>query len=314
MKFSIERQNQLLESFSPCCLCPHNCNVNRSHGKVGFCGCDSDLLIASICIHSGEEPIISWENGICNVFFGRCNLTCQYCQNHQISANRGAVSAGVIQPENAVDKIIECLEMGCHAVGFVSPTHFTPYVKIIIEMLRFKGYNPVFVYNTNCYDNPDIVKSLENYIDVYLPDFKYADDELAKSLSGVKSYKNIALLALKEMYRQKGSTLIMNEKGYIEKGLIVRHLVLPGYIENSKKVLHLLADISTSLAVSLMSQYFPAPKVDGHPQLSRKINPVEYDAVVSEFENLGFYKGWVQEMSSNDNYLPDFNKVIPFSD
>lgn len=303
----------ILESYSNCNLCPHACGVNRNAGWKGFCGSTSDLLVASVCVHQGEEPVISGRNGICNVFFGRCNLACKYCQNHQISKRSGTIAAQVYSVDKLVQQIIAFLEEGCHAVGFVSPSHYTPHVRIIVEVLRERGFNPLFIYNTNCYVNPTVIASLEDCIDVYLPDFKYSDNSLAYSLSGISNYKEIAMFALKEMYRQKGSTLRLDEDGFAENGLIVRHLVLPGFVDNSLEVLEILADISISLSISLMSQYHPSLQVEGFPSLDRTITKEEYETVVAKFETLGFYKGWLQEFESSNTYLPDFDKSLPFS-
>jgi len=217
-----------------------------------------------------------------------------------------------MQLTEVVDSIIEKLNQGCHAVGFVSPSHYIPHVKAIIESLRLMGYNPVFVYNTNGYDKVEELRELENYIDIYLPDYKYSDNKLALKFSKVADYQQVALAAIKEMYHQKGSTLVVNENGVTEKGLIIRHLVLPGDIGNSLNVLHDIAGISTSIAVSLMAQYWPSPEVSGHPSLDRILSPEEYEIVKTELENLGFYKGWVQEMESSDNYKPDFESDMPF--
>jgi putative pyruvate formate lyase activating enzyme len=197
-------------------------------------------------------------------------------------------------------------------VGFVSPSHYIPHVKAIIESLRLLGYNPVFVYNTNGYDNVDEIRALESYIDVYLPDYKYSDNDLARKFSKVNDYPLVALKAIKEMYRQKGSTLVMNENGFAEKGLIIRHLVLPGAIENSLKVLNLIADISTSITISLMAQYWPTPAVQHHPTLGRTLSGEEYEVVKSELDRFGFYKGWVQDMESSEHYRPDFETDKPF--
>jgi len=214
--------------------------------------------------------------------------------------------------EEVVDSILAILDQGCHAVGFVSPSHYIPHVKAIIEAVRLKGYNPVFVYNTNGYDNVEEIRGLEIYIDVYLPDYKYSDGELSRTYSKVADYPRVALSAIKEMYRQKGSTLIMSEKGYAEKGLIIRHLVLPGAVENSLNVLRAIADISTSLTVSLMAQYWPAPAVQHHAVLGRKVSEEEYNTIKTELDKLGFYKGWVQELESSEHYLPDFEVNNPF--
>jgi len=302
----------LLEPLASCNICPRNCNVNRLEGESGICGSSGGFTISSICIHEGEEPAVSGSNGICNVFFSRCNLSCRYCQNYQISCNKGQVNEASMQLEEVIDSIIRILDQGCHAVGFVSPSHCIPQVKIIIETLRLNAYNPVFVYNTNGYDKTEELKDLENYIDIYLPDYKYSDPNLGRRFSKVPDYPEVALAAIKEMYRQKGSTLVMNESGFAEKGLIIRHLILPGYVENSIQVLNSIADISVSLAVSLMAQYWPTPGVINHPDLGRSLRPEEYEKVKSELENLGFYKGWIQDLESNTCYRPDFDAETPF--
>ncbi len=306
------RLKSLFDPLVSCSICPRNCAVNRLQGVLGVCGSDAGFNISSICIHHGEEPVISGLHGICNVFFSRCNLSCMYCQNYQISCNRGEVKNNEMLLHEVVTGIIKLLDKGCHAVGFVSPSHFIPHVKAVIEELRLQGYNPVFVYNTNGYDKVEEVQELENYIDIYLPDYKYSDNNLGRKFSKVSDYQQYALSAIKEMYRQKGSTLLMSENGYAEKGLIVRHLVLPGNIENSLKVLRDIADISASITVSLMAQYWPTPAVQQHPALGRTLAPEEYEIVRTELENLGFYKGWVQELESNDQYLPDFESTNPF--
>jgi putative pyruvate formate lyase activating enzyme len=306
------RLNFLFDPLDSCNICPRNCNTDRLHGQVGVCGSDAGFNISSICAHHGEEPVISGANGICNVFFSRCNLSCIYCQNYQISCNRGEVNETRMQLNEVVGLIIKSLDMGCHAVGFVSPSHYIPHVKAIIETLRLMEYNPVFVYNTNGYDKAEEIRTLESYIDIYLPDYKYSDNNLARIFSKAADYQQSALLAIKEMYRQKGSTLRMNENGYAESGLIIRHLVLPGNIENSINVLRQIADISTSIPVSLMAQYWPTPAVMNHPTLNRTLSTEEYEIVKTELENLGFYKGWAQELESSDHYLPDFDMDKPF--
>jgi putative pyruvate formate lyase activating enzyme len=218
-----------------------------------------------------------------------------------------------MQLHEVVNSIIKRLDQGSHAVGFVSPSHYIPHVKAIIESLRLSGYNPVFVYNTNGYDKVEEIRELESYIDIYLPDYKYSDNSLALKFSKVADYQHVAYTTIKEMYRQKGSTLMMNENGYAEKGLIIRHLVLPGNVDNSINVLRHIADISSSIAVSLMAQYWPTPAVQNHPTLGRTLSSEEYETVKAELENLGFYKGWVQDLESSDHYLPDFELDKPFN-
>ncbi|MBK7175562.1 MAG: radical SAM protein [Bacteroidales bacterium] len=296
-----------------CRICPRNCGVDRLSGVLGFCGADGGFNVSSICIHKGEEPPVSGTLGICNVFFSRCNLVCKYCQNWQISCHRGEVEEKTMSLSEVLEKIIAILDQGCKSVGFVSPSHYIPHVKVIIDALRNAGYNPVFIYNTNGYDHVSEIRDLEGYIDVYLPDFKYAENELAWKFSRVRNYKEVALAAIKEMYRQKGSSLRVDDTGQAENGLIIRHLILPGHIENSEKVLQLIAEeISFMVPLSLMAQYWPTPSVKGLPDLGRTLTSVEYEAVIEKMESLGFYKGWIQDLESNEHYRPDFNNRHPF--
>ena len=205
------------------------------------------------------------------------------------------------------------LDDGAKSLGFVSPSHFIPHVKVIISALNKTGRKPVTVFNTNGYDKAETIKQMEGLIDVYLPDFKYMDDRLAKLYSDTSDYSGYATKAILEMYRQKGSTLLINDEGYAESGLIIRHLVLPGHIDNSRAVLRFIAEeISTNVHISLMSQYHPTKNVLNHPNLGRYLTTDEYAEVISEMEKLGFHKGWIQELKSADFYKPDFLNNHPF--
>ena len=296
-----------------CTLCPRECGVNRFEGGYGYCSTDAGLNIATICIHRGEEPVISGEAGICNVFFGGCNLHCIYCQNHEISQCISSAVNLEMCLEQVLDKIITILSKGISSVGFVSPSHVVPQVKAIVKGLNLRGYKPVTVYNTNGYDKKETIRSLSGIIDVYLPDYKYFSGAISSEYSDASDYPEIAMKALKEMYYQKGSTLSVNEKGRVENGLLIRHLVLPGHVEESKKVLQSIAEeLSPGVHLSLMSQYHPTAKVMNHQILNRSLYKSEYDSVVEEMERLGFRNGWVQELDSNVNYNPDFRKENPF--
>ncbi len=306
--------NSHFEKLKSCTICPRNCNINRLSGKTGYCGSDAKYNISSIVVHKGEEPVISGERGICNVFFSRCNLQCIYCQNAQISCNKGDVISKQYSLDEVTDTIISIFkEHQINSLGFVSPSHYIPHVISIIENLRTKGYNPITVYNTNAYDKVEIIRSLESYINIWLPDFKYMDNTLARDYSDSINYVQIATLAIKEMFRQKGSTIIKNEVGIAESGLIIRHLVLPGKIENSLAVLRFIAEeLSPNISVSLMAQYHPVEKLKYHSNLNRKLTPDEYNKVVNELDKLGIFRGWIQELESSDHYLPDFENKNPF--
>jgi len=300
--------------YKECKCCPHNCGVNRASGKLGVCKTDGNPLVASVFLHKGEEPVISGENGICNVFFAHCNLQCIYCQNYQISQNLNDDKNWRKSIGDVVDDIVSILKTGVKLLGFVSPSHQIKQMLEIIDELKLRGYKPVIVYNSNGYDSVETLKMLDGIVDVYLPDFKYFSDELAFKYSGVKDYLEIGTNALAEMYRQKGSTILLDDDGLIESGVIVRHLVLPSHYEDSIKVLkHIANEVSPFLNISLMSQYYPTTNVCGHKCLDKEVAVDEYNEVVMKLEEIGF-KGWIQEIESSKIYRPDFDRKKPFLD
>lgn len=302
-----------LQELSECSLCPRNCKADRIGGKPGYCNADASFSISSICIHRGEEPVISGDKGICNIFFTNCNLQCIYCQNFQISSNKFDYGQSKMELGEVLSQVTRILDTGINIVGFVSPSHFIPQVKVIVNALRALGYDPDFVYNTNGYDKVDSLRSLEPYIDIYLPDLKYSDPDLARRLSDAGDYPQVAYAALREMYRQVGSRLEVDRNGYATRGMVIRHLVLPGHVENSKEVLRFIArELSPEVHISLMSQYYPTHHVVSHPVLGRTLRYGEYQEVVDELEELGFSNGWVQHPDSHENYRPDFMREEPF--
>lgn len=302
------------ELLSNCTLCPRECGVNRFKSGEGYCGMDGGLNIASIVIHRGEEPPISGPEGICNIFFSGCNLKCRYCQNYEISRADSKHRSNEFPFCETLNQIENMLSEDVKAVGFVSPSHVVPQVKAIIRGLNSKGLKPITVYNTNSYDKAETIDLLDGLIDVYLPDYKYVNHKTADDYSDAPDYPEIALKALRKMYYQKGSSLMTDEKGRAVQGLLIRHLVLPGHIEESKDVLRMIAsELSPGIHLSLMSQYHPVPNVKNHPLLGRSLFKSEYDEVVELMEKLGFRHGWVQDMDSCRNYIPDFSKRDPFA-
>ena len=302
-----------MKELDNCRLCPRECGADRNAGQLGYCGSGPGYNIGSVCIHQGEEPPISGNNGICNIFFTGCNLQCLFCQNYQITRRKVRIEDNKYTLEKLTDIIISYIKQGIEAVGFVSPTHYSPHVKAIINRLNKLGYSPVIVYNTSGYEKVEMLKSFEGLIDVYLPDFKYFNPYISERFSDSRDYPEMVKKAIAEMYRQKGSTLVLNDKGKALTGMIIRHLVLPGQAQDSISILKwIAAELSSSVSISLMSQYYPTACVVNHPVLGKRITTEEYQEVLEAMEDLGFFKGWIQQYDSADNYIPDFTFDHPF--
>lgn len=296
-----------------CTFCPRHCHADRVE-RLGFCRASNDLEVSSVSIHKGEEPPLAGTKGVVNIFFAHCNLQCLFCQNKDIS--RGEVAPEMVKyrtVDAVVDRVAELLPQTENVVGFVSPTHYAAFVPAIVEALHQRGLYPTVVYNTNGYDSVESLRLVAPYVDVYLPDFKYMDAELAQRYSHACDYPEKAQLALLEMYSQKGAGLPTDENGIAFRGIIIRHLVLPGQVQNSIDCLRWIADnLSERVHISLMAQYFPPQGVALPDQLGRTLGENEYQQVVDEFNTLGFSRGWVQELDSNLCFRPDFSQNQSF--
>jgi putative pyruvate formate lyase activating enzyme len=293
-----------------CPKCPRKCKA-----KPGFCNSDSEHPeIAAVYAHTGEEPPISGKKGISNIFFAHCNLQCVYCQNHSIS--RAEVDPTMItlhSVDEIVDATAQSLKKTENIVGLVSATQYSDLAIPIVEGLHKKGLYPTIVYNTNGYESVDVLRQIADYVDIYLPDFKYSDHVLARSYSNAADYPDVAAAALKEMYNQKGSSLPTDNDGLAFRGLVVRHLVLPGQVDNSIRCLEWLADnLSPNIYVSLMAQYYPPEGIKLPDQLARRLKAEEYEQVVDAFYSLGFHRGWVQELDASECYRPHFGTTTTF--
>ena len=295
-----------------CECCPRLCRVDRSACR-GFCDAPLQVEASAVCRHTGEEPPLCGTKGICNVFFTHCNLRCVYCQNRQISGL--AVDDALVRMrgvEAVVDGIERVLSETENIVGFVSPSHYALAVPAIVEAMHGRGLHPTVVYNTNAYERVETLERLEDYVDIYLPDMKYSQPELAERYSQAADYPSVAAAAISEMVRQKGSGLLCDDRGLAFRGVVVRHLVLPGQVPNSTGVVRWLADnMPWNIHLSLMSQYYPC--CDGLPdQLYRTLGVDEYNEVVAAVEAAGLANVWLQEMDSNHTYRPDFASGSPF--
>ena len=311
----LKRVEQLEELLKACAVCPWECGINRFEQADGICRSGYLPYISSICDHHGEEPVLSGAHGSGTVFFGSCNLRCVFCQNHQISQDYPYFSQ-LKSDTKAVAKDIVDLQnnYGVHNINFVSPSHFVPQMaRIIYEAARMGLHIPV-VFNTNAYDSLHTLRLLEGIVDIYLPDLKYANDNYAKEYSSAKNYVRISRNAIKEMFRQVG-LLQTDKRGIAQKGLIVRHLILPNKLADSEENLQWLAEeLAPEVTVGLMSQYYPAHKAHEYPLLSRRINYTEYLQAVEAMEKLSMRKGLTQHMESADYYRPDFlKKNHPFT-
>ena len=290
---------------SGCRLCPRGCGVDRTTGG-GFCGAADTLEVASVCVHRGEEPPL---NPIVNVFFAHCNLQCIYCQNWQISGKgeRFKVKGERYADANQGFHLSPLTSHLSPLLGLVTASHYAHHIPALLDAVHQRGFTPTVVYNSSGYESVETLRSLEGLVDIYLPDFKYMDTGIAKAYSHAPDYPDIASAALKEMIRQVGKGLKVDGNGTAYRGLIVRHLVLPGHVDNSLAVLDNLADlVPFGLHLSLMAQYFP-PKPDLPAPLDRSVTADEYAVVVARAEELGLTDGWIQELAARDNYRPDFS-------
>lgn len=281
-----------------CNICPKNCNINRENNK-GFCGETNTLKIARAALHHFEEPVISGKNGSGAVFFCGCNLKCVYCQNYDIS---NTINNGTTVLKEDLPQIFNNLiKQGAHNINLVTPTH---YSGVLSEVLEQKFSVPI-VWNSSAYEKKETLQKLNQKVQVYLPDFKYADNNLAKSLSGADDYFETFKTALEEMLCQTGKPVI--ENGLIKKGVIVRHLVLPGFLENSKKVIDYISGYKDELLFSLMFQYIPIKEME-IASLNRRVKRVEYNEILDYLYKKGIEDGFVQSLSSaSKKYIPSFN-------
>ncbi|MEA5001691.1 MAG: radical SAM protein [Endomicrobiaceae bacterium] len=290
MNYNIDKLYKLMEK---CRLCPRNCGVNRLKGETGACRTGREVKVASINLHYGEEPPISAESGSGTIFFTNCNLSCVFCQNYPISqlSNGNAVTA-----ENLADKMLELQQKGANNINLVTPTHVYPFVAETVFIAKQKGLTIPVLSNCGGYESVEVLELMEDFIDIYMPDMKYSSNFYAKKFSKIDNYVENNRRAVKEMFRQKGH-LKINGGEIAEKGLLIRHLVLPNNVSGSKEIFDFIAgEISEDTYVSVMAQYHTANISDKFEEINRKLTQKEYDDIVEYFENVGLHNGWVQEL------------------
>ena len=289
-----------------CMLCPHNCKVNRLNGQIGRCKCNDKIKVALVSLHKFEEPCISGENGSGTVFFSNCNLNCMFCQNYEIShLGKGKE----ITIEDLANIFLEQQKKGAHNINLVTPTMYVIQIIEAIKIAKGNGLNIPIIYNTNSYENVETIKMLEGYIDVYLPDLKYFSNELCTKYSKVNNYFENATKAIKEMCSQVGAPEF-DENGIIKKGVIIRHLILPNYMQNTKNILKWIKDnIPEEIYVSVMSQYFPSYKAINDDKINRRITKKEYRIIEDYIYMIDLKNGYMQDYVENENeekYVPEF--------
>ncbi len=285
-----------------CNICPHECNCNRNKGRIGRCKATDKVRIALYSTHNFEEPCISGKNGSGTVFFSNCNLNCIYCQNYEISQLGQGKDITI---EELADIFLFQQNKGVENINLVTPTSYVLQIIEAIKIAKRKGLFLPILYNTNAYEKVETLKLLEGYIDIYLPDLKYAEDNLGIQYSKVKDYFSIATKAIQEMIRQVGIPKL-NENGVIEKGVMIRHLVLPNHIENSKKVLRWLKQkIPKEIYISVMAQYFPTYQAKKVKDLNRKLIKEEWEEIEKYIDKLGIENGYIQELGEHEEeYVP----------
>ncbi len=288
LKKRVKSINSILEK---CSLCARKCGVNRLKNEEGFCKVGRLSKVSSFNAHFGEEPPISGISGSGTIFFTHCNLQCVYCQNYPISQLGHGEE---VSSKNLAGMMLSLQNKKCHNINFVTPTHVIGQILEALEIAIEKGLSIPLVYNSGGYDSVHTLKLLEGIIDIYMPDAKYALDAMAVKHSNAPGYPDINKKALSEMYRQVGD-LIMDDDGIAQRGLLVRHLVLPGNISGSKEVLGFIADkISKNTYMSIMAQYHPAYRAYEYPLLSHRISHEEYASVLETADELGLQRGWRQ--------------------
>lgn len=294
-----------LELLEKCTICPHNCGINRTNNQIGRCKSKDTVKIALYSIHNFEEPCISGKKGSGTVFFSNCNMNCVFCQNYEISQQGKGKEITI---EELAEIFIKQQEKDVENINLVTPTSYVPQIIESIKIARNKGLKLPIVYNTNGYEKVETLKMLEGYVDIYLPDFKYSDNELAKRLSKVDNYFEIATQALTEMYKQTGKA-VFDDRGIMQKGMIIRHLVLPNQILNSRRVLKWINENMHDVYVSVMAQYFPTYKAKNIEDINRKLTKEEYEQIENYLYRLDLENGYIQELGEHEEeYVPKWDE------
>ena len=294
-----------MNKYENCLLCPRKCGINRAAGQTGVCGVSSEIKVARAALHYWEEPCISGKKGSGAVFFSGCSLHCVFCQNREISDGK---AGKVISKERLSDIFLELKAKGANNVNLVTPGQYIPDIVWAVSDARRRGMELPIVYNTSGYENADELKQLEGIVDVYLPDFKYMDSALSAKYSRAKDYPSVAKQAISEMVRQQPDVVIDNATGLIQKGVIVRQLLLPGHVNDAKTILKYLYDTyHNSIYISMMSQFTPIALKD-YPEINRTVTRREYERLIDYAIKIGITNAFIQEGDvAKDSFIPAFD-------
>lgn len=296
---------KIMNKYENCLLCPRKCGINRSTGQTGVCGVSSEIRVARAALHYWEEPCISGEKGSGAVFFSGCSLHCVFCQNREISDGK---AGKVISKERLSDIFIELAGKGANNINLVTPGQYIPDIVWAVSDARRRGMELPIVYNTSGYENETELKLLEGIVDVYLPDFKYMDSALSAKYSRAKDYPSVAKQALSEMVRQQPDVVIDDATGLIQRGVIVRQLLLPGHVNDAKAILKYLHDTyQNSIYISMMSQFTPIALKD-YPEINRTVTRREYERLIDYAIKIGITNAFIQEGDvAKDSFIPAFD-------
>lgn len=288
-----------------CTLCPRNCHADRTGGKKGYCGQTEKLVVARAALHMWEEPCISGTRGSGTVFFSGCSVGCVYCQNYNIAKGK---AGKIITTQRLAEIFIELRDKGAHNINLVTPSHYIPQIIDAINLSKGNGLNIPVVYNTGGYEKTEAIKMLDGIVDIYLPDLKYKDENIAHKYSNCKDYFLYASTAIKEMVKQTDEPEF-NSDGIMTKGVIVRHMMLPGYLDDSKNIVKYLYDtFGNKIYISIMNQYTPLPHVAMCPEINRKVTDDEYEELIDYAVGLGVENGFIQEgETQSESFIPEFN-------
>lgn len=298
-------KEEIRETMPSCALCPRECHVDRNNGQKGFCGMDNRVYLARAALHMWEEPCISGTKGSGAVFFSGCGLRCCFCQNHDIAIGSRGLEISV---DRLGEIFLELKEKGAANINLVTGAHYVPQIIQALEQARRQGMDLPVVYNSSGYEKVETLKMLEGYVEIYLPDMKYIEQELARKFSHAPDYVETAKAAIAEMVRQTGPCQF-DMDGYIRKGTIVRHLILPGHTKNSMEVLRYLHETyGEDIYISIMNQYTPVRELKEFKELNRKVTKREYEKVLDAAVNMGIQNGFIQEgETASESFIPEFD-------